>query len=257
MRQCLDLAPGTHFVEPAAGSGAFYSLLPEGRRTGIDLDPRADGIKQANFFTWRPKPAANIVVVGNPPFGRRGRTAVDFVIRSLSFAETVGMILPMTFARYEGQKHIPAEVRLAYSRRLDADSFILPDGSPYSVRTVFQVWTRRSGSPDLRVRRPLPTSHPDFTMWQYNNTPEALRHFDQPFVFAVPCQGWQDYGRRETKAEACEKSKQWMLLRPLKKTAHRVLHDVLDYHTLAHNSQTATPGFRKGTLVQAYMDTSC
>ncbi len=257
LRQRLDLDPETHFIEPSAGDGAFFSLLPEGRRTGLDLHPRAPGIERADFLAWRTERAGPVVVVGNPPFGKRGRTAVDFVIRSLSFAETVGMILPMTFTRHEGQKRVPKGVRLVCSVPLPPASFVLPNGEPYSVRAVFQVWTWRPGSLDLRVPGRLPTRHSDFAMWQYNNTPAALRHFNEPFEFAVPCQGWQDYSRRETEAGACEKSKQWMLLRPRTARARKVLFHDLDYHALAHEAQTAVPGFRKGTLVQAYEAAAC
>ena len=253
---CLALPRDTHFVEPAAGAGAFYSLLPEDRRTGLDLEPRHEGIEEADFMEWLPEPTDHIVVVGNPPFGRRGRTALEFVNRALTFAETVAMILPMTFTRHEAQKQIPAGVRLAFSEALEPASFLLPDGEPYSVQTVFQIWTWRPSPVDLRLNAPLPKKHPDFDMWQYNNTLDALRYFNEPFDFAVPCQGWQDYSRRETDAAACEKSKQWMLLRPLTDWAYDLLYN-LDYHRIAHEAQTSTPGFRKGTLVQAYVEATC
>lgn len=246
----VEVPVGAYFVEPSAGAGAFFDLLPRGKRIGLDLEPSHDAVSQGDFLSWT-APDRPCVVVGNPPFGKRGRLAVRFVERSLAFAESVGMILPMTFTRYETHRLLPEGVRLALSVPLAPDSFELPNGEAYEVRTVFQVWTNSDGETDLRLRAPLPTKHADFDMWQYNNTPEALRHFDEPFEFAVPCQGWQDYSRRETSAERCEKSKQWMLLRPLTEWARRVLWG-MDYHGLAHEAQTATPGFRKGTLVQAY-----
>ena len=243
------------FVEPSAGAGAFFDLLPPAKRLGLDLDPQHDSVPQADFFSWTP-PKRLCVVVGNPPFGKRGRLAVRFVARALDFAESVGMILPMTFTRYETHRLLPASARLALSVPLRPDSFELPTGEPYEVRTVFQVWTTTVGETDHRRRAPLPTKHPEFDMWQYNNTPEALRYFDEPFEFAVPCQGWQDYSRRETNPDRCEKSKQWMLLRPLTDWASRLLWS-LNYHSLAHQAQTATPGFRKGTLVEAYEEAKC
>ncbi len=33
------------FLEPSAGKGAFYKLMPEQRRIGIDLEPKCDGVK--------------------------------------------------------------------------------------------------------------------------------------------------------------------------------------------------------------------
>ena len=254
-RDTVEVPVGACFVEPSAGGGAFFDLLARSKRVGLDLEPRHGGVPQADFFSWTP-PEHPCVVVGNPPFGKRGRLAVRFVARSLAFAESVGMILPMTFTRYETHRLLPADARLALSVPLPPDSFELPNGEAYEARTVFQVWTTSAGEIDLRLRAPLPTKHPDFDMWQYNNTPEALRYFDEPFEFAVPCQGWQDYSRRETNAERCEKSKQWMLLRPLTDWARSLLWR-LDYHRLAHEAQTATPGFRKGTLVHAYEAEKC
>ena len=44
-----------HFVEPSAGEGCFYDLLPKRRRTALDIYPRKKYIKKANFLKWYPK----------------------------------------------------------------------------------------------------------------------------------------------------------------------------------------------------------
>ena len=90
-------------------------------------------------------------------------------------------------------------------------------------------------------------------MWQYNNTPDALKVFQNPFDFAVPCQGWQDYSRRETDEKQCEKSKQWILLKAKNPTVLAQLMKI-DYGHLAQECATAVPGFRKGDLVKAYKE---
>ena len=89
-------------------------------------------------------------------------------------------------------------------------------------------------------------------MWQYNNTREALRVFRQDFDFAAPCQGWQDYSRGETEADACEKHKQWMLIRLRHPLARKRLLEEIDYGELALRTATSVPGFRKGDLVLEY-----
>jgi hypothetical protein len=38
-----------HIIEPAAGTGAFYSLLPEDKRIGLDLDPKID-VEKCDFL---------------------------------------------------------------------------------------------------------------------------------------------------------------------------------------------------------------
>ena len=241
------------FVEPSAGDGVFYDLLPPYRRVGMDLDPRHKSIIKADFLRWQPRRgrAVNRVAVGNPPFGKRGALAMQFARHAAEFADTIAFILPMCFRKHAMHKKIPDDMRLILEKRLPFDAFRLPDGSPYGVNTVFQIWTRHSCGRDMRRRRPEPISHPDFALYQYNNTRQALRVFKNDFDFAVPCQGWQDYTRKETSPAKCEKNKQWMLI---KARTRRVLGNLrrLDFAALAMNTATAVPGFRKGDLVNEY-----
>ena len=242
-----------HFIDPCAGDGAFYDLLPKYRRQGIDIHPRHKALSQADFFAWQPRPGKreHRVVVGNPPFGRRGDMALRFLCRAAHIADTVGFILPMCFRKFALQKKLPADLRLVSQTRLDKAAFILPHGAPYQINTEFQVWTRHGKGENLRRPAPEPIQHPHFRLYQYNNTKAALSVFAEDFDFAVPCQGWQDYTRKETNADACEKNKQWMLIRGM---SHRYSENLLalDYHRLAMETATMVPGFRKGDLVMEY-----
>ena len=105
----------------------------------------------------------------------------------------------------------------------------------------------------MRLNKALPISHKDFKMWQYNNTPAALKVFENEFDFAVPAQGWQDYSRRETDSANCEKNKQWILLKAMNPMVLSRLLSI-DYNSLAQRCPTAVPGFRKGDLVKEYSD---
>ena len=69
------------FVEPAAGTGAFYELLPKERRFGIDLLPKCRDVKRKNFFevTHLRFDANDTAVIGNPPFGKRGKISDCFL----------------------------------------------------------------------------------------------------------------------------------------------------------------------------------
>ena len=138
------------YIEPAAGCGWFYGALPEERRIGIDIDPRAldlDGERliHADYLQWRP-PNANrkFVVVGNPPFGLRGHLALQFMNHSADFADIVAFILPQLFES-DGKgvpaKRVDSRYRLAHRERLAPDSFMYPDGKSVNISTVFQVWT--------------------------------------------------------------------------------------------------------------------
>ncbi len=245
------------FVEPSAGAGAFHRHLPPGRRIGMDLEPACDGIARRDFLDWTPDlPLGReaVVVVGNPPFGKRGRLALRFFQRAAEFADTIGFILPLNFRKYGAHRHLPPGFRWIFARTLAPDSFVLGDGRPYRVNTEFQIWTRaRSPHRDRRLLRPPPIRHPDFLLWQYNNTRDALKVFENDFDFGVPCQGWQDYSRRETDADRCEKHKQWMLFKARTPLALEQLRS-LDFGDLARRTATAVPGFRKCDLVREYVD---
>ncbi len=244
-----------HFIEPSVGDGAFYDLLPPGSRTGVDLDPRRPGFVRHDFLTWEPPSTRQpLVVVGNPPFGHRGDMAVRFFRKAGTMADAIGFVVPAIFRKFSIHRQLPDGWRLVSSTPLPRSAFWTERGSGVRVNTQFQIWTRLPGiERDLRLRRPPPRAHPDFRCWQYNNTTAALKVFDEPFEFAVPCQGWQDYTRRETKADHCEKHKQWMLFEPVSRASRGRLYAEIDYERLAMTCATAVPGFRKNDLVQEYL----
>ena len=244
------------FVEPAAGTGAFYKLLPSEKRLGIDLEPKCAGVKPQDFFKVDELPVTrqDAVVISNPPFGKRGKLAIDFFNHAADLADIVAFIVPVNFRKFSTHKRLDASMRFISKLPLPRDAFSLENGKSYSVNTEFQIWTRlASPHPDMRQYERLPIQHQDFQMWQYNNTPDALKVFQNPFDFAVPCQGWQDYSRRETNEKQCERNKQWMLLKA-KNPAVLARLMRIDYERLAQECATAVPGFRKGDLVKMYTE---
>ena len=57
-----------YIIEPSAGTGSIYSLLPEGKRIGLDIEPKFPSIKLADFFQWIPPTDStkeNTLIVGN------------------------------------------------------------------------------------------------------------------------------------------------------------------------------------------------
>ena len=245
------------FIEPAAGCGSFYQLLPSQRRIGLDIAPQklpritGEGIMQTDYLKWRPKRAQKYIVIGNPPFGKRGKTAVKFFNHS-AYADFIAFVVPVSFRKFFMHRRLHDRYALIARETLHKKSFQTPDGKDYSVNAEFQIWTRLpTPLPNLREKKPAPIAHQDFRMRQYNNTKQALPMFDAPFDFAVPCQGYQDYTRRETNPASCEKHKQWILFTARnKKIRNRLMK--IDYTTLAQESATATPGFRKNDVVKHY-----
>lgn len=253
-----------HYIEPAAGCGCFFQVLPRNRRTGIDLDPReipeingkgnGKGIIKSDYLDWFPKATSRLpkyVVIGNPPFGKRGKLVVDFFNHS-DFAEIIAFIVPVSFRKFAIQRQLSSSYALVARQGLSNESFCTPDGKDYSVNAEFQVWVRNPGAmKNMREMLPAAVSHGDFTMYQYNNTEKALDLFDKEFDFAVPCQGYQDYSRRETDPNDCERHKQWMLFKGKNKKVRSMLKKI-DFGNLAYECSTVTPGFRKNDVVKHY-----
>ena len=244
------------FLEPSAGTGSFFKLMPPQRRLGMDLEPKYKGVKKQDFFKifQLDYDSDNVIVVGNPPFGKRGNLAVSFFNHSACLASTIAFIVPVIFRKFMIHKKLVSSMRFVSKLELPRDSFELSNGKSYSVNTEFQIWTKLECScDDMRLGEALPISHKDFQIWQYNNTPAALKVFENDFDFAVPSQGWQDYSRRETDSANCEKHKQWILLKAQNPIVLSRLLSI-NYNSLAQRCTTAIPGFRKGDLVKEYSD---
>lgn len=139
------------FIEPSAGCGCFYQILPKNRRIGIDIEPQKlsgvdnKGIIKSDYLNWYPKNKnKKYIVIGNPPFGLRGKLALDFINKSYLYADMVAFILPQLF-NSDGKGVAGKRVigyRLAHNEHLPPDSFMYPDGTDIKINTVFQVWTK-------------------------------------------------------------------------------------------------------------------
>lgn len=249
----LPPASSMSFIEPSAGSGSFFNILPAGRRTGLDIAPLGRGIQQADFLAWNPKKISktSTVVIGNPPFGHRSRLAIDFFNHSAEMADTIAFIVPRQFQKYSVHSRLAEDFRLVDDNVLGEDSFFTPDGKNFDVRCVFQVWSRLElPFPDQRIVAPPPIAHEDFDMHLYNNTPQALKVFRREWDFAVPRQGYEDYRRREKESRYCEKNKQWMLFKPRTKEVFRRLWN-FDFYNLAKRN-TVILGYGKADVVDQY-----
>lgn len=144
-----------HYIEPSVGSGAFFDLMPKGRRTGIDVLPIRKEFVRGDFLTWHPDAIAGRknLVIGNPPFGYRAWVALAFVNHAAKFADYVGMILPMAF-QSDGKgspKHRVKGMALQASHTLPPDSFVDATGRSAKVNTLWQIWAKGENT---SARRP-------------------------------------------------------------------------------------------------------
>lgn len=241
------------YLEPSAGSGAFCEPLRAAGRTvvALDLVPEGPEITQADFLVDDISgliPPGPGVVIGNPPYGKRSRTALAFVDRALTYAPVVGFVLPVQFDKYLTQKNVHQDARLIHSERLPDDAFT-ERGRVKKVRSVFQVWTTLDGGEDQRIRSAPPVSHRDFVMNTYNCTPQCEWMLDAEFDFAVLRQGWAAFTPVDHGA-VLDRRKQWMTFSADDPEVLERLRG-LDFDALGERN-TSVRGFGKADVVAEY-----
>lgn len=142
-------------MEPSAGRGSFFKLLPE-KRIGIDIDPQYEGIIKKDFLTYSPMKGKKYAIIGNPPFGRVSSLAVKFFNKSAEFADVIAFILPRTFKRISIQNRLNLNFHLLYTEDIPIGSFT----PKMSAKCVFQIWKREIVN---RVLVIYDSFHLDFT----------------------------------------------------------------------------------------------
>lgn len=137
---------GYHYIEPSAGAGVFYDLLPSSRRLAIDIQPARADITQADFMTWRPPQGNKYIVVGNPPFGLQGATARAFIARASLFADICAFVLPRSAAydkKNGGIKIQHGIYRLAAFYGIGGKAFHTPNGKGVDIRgCTFAIYNK-------------------------------------------------------------------------------------------------------------------
>lgn len=252
-----------HFVEPSAGGGSFVraaaKVFPQRPVAQGDIQPKTDEVEQLDFLKDDLTPLLkgerkHRVVIGNPPFGYKGKLAADFINRGLEISDTVVFVIPVQFSKWSAQKELTPDAKLVMDKELPFDAFEV-NGSSYGVRCVFQVWTKRDTPLENKRRTaPPPIVHEDFDSWVVSSKPESKRHIKEAdWDYAVVCQGFKGDFEVIPREEAHRLSpkKHYMLMKP-KTAAARDRLLSLDYSKLASRNTTKVMGFGKGDLVEAY-----
>jgi hypothetical protein len=84
----------------------------------------------------------DILVIGNPPFGKLGSMASAFIKHSATFADTIAFILPKSFKKPSFQKRVPKTFHLVKEVDVPVESFLF-EGEDYGVPCVFQIWKNK------------------------------------------------------------------------------------------------------------------
>jgi hypothetical protein len=145
IQRIINLLPVTSdylWVEPSAGNGAFlHNIPPSFQKVGVDLEPKAKDIIKQDYLEWSPPSNTDIIVFGNPPFGRQSSLAKAFISKSCKFAKIIAFILPKSFTKPSMFNAFDLKFHLIQSAELEKDSFVI-NGSKHDVPCVFQIWQK-------------------------------------------------------------------------------------------------------------------
>ena len=153
----------TRIIEPSAGDGVWLKYLDVDE--AYDIEPKHPAVVEANFLTYELTRQDGTLFVGNPPFGRMGTLAMQFIRKCTEFGDYIAFILPASFGKATGIRRIPNNLHLVYQKDLLDEKFRYEeDGKKLS--TVFQIWEKRSYE---RVDPELRRECDDFSFVKYVN----------------------------------------------------------------------------------------
>lgn len=132
-------------VEPSAGEGSFFYLLPKNKRVGIEIDPllcanNKEYIK-SSFLTYT-LDKKKVCVIGNPPFGTQNSVSVKFFNHAATFSEVISFIVPLTWEKHSIQNRLDENFFLVSSTHLPNNIFY--GDKDTNVKCCFQIWEKRN-----------------------------------------------------------------------------------------------------------------
>lgn len=83
-------------IEPSAGDGAFSEQIYRNVCFAYDIEPEAEGIIKQDFLKLDIPYLHGRLVIGNPPFGRCMNLAQKFYKKSVSIADYIAFVLPIS-----------------------------------------------------------------------------------------------------------------------------------------------------------------
>jgi predicted RNA methylase len=247
------------FIEPSAGDGSFSDKIIELEIQNYkfyDIEPMKEGIIKQDFFLLNEE-FKDSVFIGNPPFGYKGKLAIEFINHSFKLgAKYVAFILPVTFSRFSVQRHINKNASLIYQEELKDESIYknIKNKKDYDIKTVFQIWEINSFREDNRSSK-LRTLHPDFSVHMYNLDKErkSIKWFNESWDFCIHRQGYYDYSLRffpkDFKNLDLEKYQYMIFKANNKKVLKRLLK--MDYVKLSKKN-LIRPGISVTDIVEEY-----
>ncbi len=139
--KCFDC-----IIEPSHGNNAFVDALNDWSEKIIafDIDSKNETSRR-DFLKVSPNEItthrSRVLVIGNPPFGKGARKAIEFFNHASKFTDTIAFIVPRTFRKESIKNTLNLYFEMIYETLLDPKSFIF-ENVEYSVPCLFQIWVR-------------------------------------------------------------------------------------------------------------------
>ena len=173
-------------IEPSAGNGSFFYNINHPNLIGLDLKPEGKGIKQQDWFKYKiNKNYKKVLIIGNPPFGKRNKLSIKFLRHAFSFKNVyaVAFVLPNVFKKYTLQKHIPKNFYINKIKKMPKNSFLV-NNRDYNLPTSFFVITKNNIK-DLRQKTQFAssdfifTNNSDFDFFVFGSAPKNIIKYGQ------------------------------------------------------------------------------
>jgi hypothetical protein len=132
----------TIILEPCVGAGALvYGLCNEVIAGDLIHHGYPNTIVE-DYLLARER-SVNLVFT-NPPFGRMGSLAIQFLNKAARDSDRLAFILPSSFRKISILDKIHPFLHPVFDEDLPNQNYLLPDGSIRWVNTCFQLWERRT-----------------------------------------------------------------------------------------------------------------
>jgi hypothetical protein len=144
--------------------------MPPDRRLGLDINPLAPGIMQADFFRYQLDSTVSWVMLTNPNFSDDGPTRIFNRAAALG-VQAIGLVVPAHLRTDKAQwvNRLDPFYECIHDQLLPKESFIR-NGKPHDVPARFQIWVRCDTRRERLIER---TEHPDLIWVPKSQSDEA------------------------------------------------------------------------------------
>jgi predicted RNA methylase len=141
-------------IEPSAGTGSFLKALKKSNvkyntLIALDIEPKFQGIVKKDFLKEFDKHESNnVLIIGNPPFGKNSCIAKKFIKKSCEIGDIIAFILPRSFKKESMSKAFNYFFHIKKCIDIPCNSFIFEE-KPYDVPCVFQIWIKQHNKREI------------------------------------------------------------------------------------------------------------